>query len=39
MRGIGGLGREERRGEERSGFAIVEEFQRNKESEYRGRRQ
>ena len=37
MRGIRGLGREERRGE--LGSAIVEEFQRNKESKYRGRRQ
>ena len=34
MRGIRGLGREER-----SGSAIVKEFQRNKESEYKGRRQ
>ena len=35
----GSEGWEGRRGEERSGSAIVEEFQRNKESEYRGRRQ
>ena len=37
MRGIRGL--EGRRGEERSGSAIVKQFQRNKESEYKGRRQ
>ena len=34
MRGIRGLGREER-----SGSAIVEEVSRNKEFEYRGKRQ